>query len=129
MEGIARITILKTPPSLNQVGSRGQGIVYWKHKKGWQRMLEGELTFGTASDVLPQRVDRVTVTGRMEFKTNRRRDEGNFRSVVEKALGDALTNGGRLDDDTGERYQFGELELIGGAEQNQTILDLHWTAG
>lgn len=126
MEGIARITLPQTPPSLNKLGARGNPRQFHRRKKGWQQLFEGELTFGTASDVLPRRVDRVTVTGRMEFKTRRRRDCVNFQPLIDKALGDALVNGGWLADDTPEHYRFAELDLVGGCEQARTILDLHW---
>lgn len=125
-EGLARITLDQTPPSLNRIGARGNPRQFHRRKKGWQQLFEGELMLGSSSDVLPRRVDRVTVTGRLEFTTNRRRDEGNYRALLEKALGDALVNGGWLVDDTGDEFRFGELELEGGREQAQTILDLHW---
>lgn len=125
-EGLARIRLDQAPPSLNRIGARGNPRQFHRRKKGWQQLLEGELMLGSSSDVLPRRVDRVTVTGRIEFMVNRRRDEGNYRALIEKALGDALVNGGWLSDDTGEHFRFGELELVGGCDQAQTILDLHW---
>jgi hypothetical protein len=45
----------------------------------------------------------------MTFPDRRRRDEGNFRFFLEKALGDALVSGGWLADDDGARFSFGSV--------------------
>jgi hypothetical protein len=47
----------------------------------------------------------------MCFPDRRRRDQGNHRFIVEKALGDALVAGGWLPDDTWEHYEFGGLAM------------------
>lgn len=131
--GATRITILQVPPSLNRVGSRGHWSQFHKRKKGWQQLLEGHLLEGTAMDKFPARCVKVTVSGRLEFRHNRRRDEGNYRTLLEKALGDALVGnpaqwpeGRWLPDDTPEHYLFNRLELVSGCEQETTILDLVW---
>lgn len=125
-EGITRITLLQTPPSLNAIGARGNPRMFHRRKKGWQRMLGAEMLVGIAQDAIPRRLERVTVSGRLEFETSRRRDEGNYRTLLEKALGDALTSGGFLEDDTPDRYRFERLEIEGPLEQARTVLDLRW---
>ena len=42
----------------------------------------------------------------------KRRDQGNHRFLLEKALGDALVAGGWLDDDDWARYEFGGLQMV-----------------
>lgn len=125
-EGLTRITLDRTPPSLNQIGARGNPRQFHRRKKGWQQLLEGELMLGTAQGAMPRPVAAVTVSGVLEFPTNRRRDEGNFRSLLEKALGDALKNGRWIEDDTPDHYLFDRLELVGGCDGERTILDLRW---
>lgn len=58
--------------------------------------------------------DRVHATAVAYYPVNRRRDEGNLRAPLEKALGDALApaRGGMfrwLSDDTPEHFTFGAL--------------------
>jgi hypothetical protein len=53
----------------------------------------------------------VTVKAKMRFPDKRRRDEGNFRMVIEKALGDALVGGGYISDDTPDKYRFLGVEF------------------
>ena len=43
----------------------------------------------------------------MTFPTRIRRDQGNYRFLTEKALGDALVMGGWLRDDSWEFFEFG----------------------
>ena len=45
----------------------------------------------------------------MTFPNRIKRDQGNFRWMIEKALGDTLVGGGWLPDDTWDRYEFGGL--------------------
>lgn len=125
-EGLTRITLDRVPPSMNKLGARGKPLQWHRMKKAWQRLLEGELMLGASRGAIPKRVASVVVTGVMEFPTNRGRDEGNFRSLVEKALGDALKNGGWIEDDTPDYYRFERLELVGGCDDKKTILDLRW---
>jgi hypothetical protein len=51
----------------------------------------------------------VLVEGECTFPDRHRRDQGNHRFMVEKAMGDALTTGGYLEDDDWSRYEFGGL--------------------
>lgn len=97
------LTLYSTPQSLNK--ARGQ---HWaqmrRHKKAWQADIE-RLMMGR----LPRGRERVHASAVLRFPTRRRRDEGNFRWLLEKALGDALTNGLWLADDTPEHFTFGAL--------------------
>ena len=49
---------------------------------------------------VPRGLASVKAKATIRFKQRRRRDEGNFRALLEKALGDVLQAGGYLTDDT-----------------------------
>lgn len=92
------------PPSMNVLGS-GNQFVYQAHKKAWQGALTGLLEAAG----LPRPLGRVVVEGEVTFPDRRRRDQGNHRFFVEKALGDALVAGAWLESDDWARYEFGGL--------------------
>lgn len=92
------------PPSVNPLGS-GNPAGYQAQKHQWQALL-GDLL--AASD-LPKGLAHVLVEGEATFPTRQRRDQGNHRFMLEKALGDALVDGGWLEDDDWSRYEFGNL--------------------
>lgn len=92
------------PPSLNPLGS-GDPTMYRAQKAQWQTLLAELL----AATDLPKGLAHVLVEGEVTFPTRQRRDQGNFRFLIEKALGDALVDGGWLDDDDWTRYEFGGL--------------------
>lgn len=92
------------PPSMNVLGS-GNQFVYQAHKKAWQESLIGQLELAE----LPRPLSRVVAEGEVTFPDRRKRDQGNHRFFLEKALGDALTAGGWLVDDDWERFEFGGL--------------------
>lgn len=99
------------PPSYNAIGSgRGTGaaaLVGASLKQAWQALFREAL--GETS--LPKPLGYVLVEGTVTFPDRGRRDQGNFRVVIEKALGDALVEGGWLDDDDWARYEFGQLSM------------------
>lgn len=96
-----------TPPSLNDVGYRTHWAVNRKIKLVWQDIL--------VALMWEQKVKRpmrhAQATMRLRFPTKRQRDEGNFRVMVEKALGDALVIGQYIPDDTPEHYTFGPVQF------------------
>ncbi len=110
------ILIAATPPSLNEVGFHTHARKGARIKREWQSLLETELMASTLPKPIPG--GRVEVTATLFFPTRRRRDEGNFRALLEKSCGDALTFSGDptrpnrlryLLDDTPDRYEFGRL--------------------
>lgn len=76
---------------------------------------------------VPRGLESVTATAELRFKQRRRRDEGNFRVILEKALGDALVEGGWLADDTADHFRFGLLELS--APSPEPVTEVHLTYG
>ena len=118
--GTATLLIPGTPPSLNQIGYRSHWAVGRRHKLKWQQDL------GTALMVerVPRRLACVEARAELQFKQRRRRDEGNFRALLEKALGDALVEGGWLEDDTPEHYRFGAVAIEAPAPEALTVVHL-----
>jgi hypothetical protein len=92
------------PPSLRILGS-GDQFTYQAYKKVWQEVF---IVLLEEAD-LPRPLARVVVEGEATFPDRRKRDQGNHRFFIEKALGDALTEGGWLEDDDWSRYEFGGL--------------------
>lgn len=93
------------PDSLNVGGSSENARAYQRKKRIWQGILT-ELLEGSG---LPRGLERIDAEGTICFPTRARRDQGNFRFMLEKALGDALVEGGWLADDDWARYEFGAL--------------------
>lgn len=110
--GLAKghVAHIGAPPSLNVFGG-GPTRVYLGMKQTWQRLLTTKLE----ESGLPRGLQRVVVEGEVTFPDRGRRDQGNFRVLLEKALGDALVRGyedmegGWLADDDWLSYEFGGL--------------------
>lgn len=102
------LSLPDVPPSLNAVGSRGKS--HWAFsnaKKKW----EGMCFIALLEMKVPKGLERIEASAMLRFKSKRKRDEGNFRVLLEKALGDILVTGGWLEDDTPECYSFGTVEF------------------
>ena len=95
---------LGAPPSLNVFASNGH-FVYRAQKHAWQELLVEQI----ATTGLSQGLAHVLAEGECTFPTRTRRDQGNHRFMLEKALGDALQQGGWLEDDDWTSYEFGGL--------------------
>jgi hypothetical protein len=94
---------LGAPPSFNALGV-GDTRAYLSMKKRLEAVFAKRLR---AAGLRP--CGRIVVEGEATFPDRGRRDQGNFRVLLEKALGDALTAGGWLEDDDWTRYEFGGL--------------------
>jgi hypothetical protein len=94
------------PPSLNREAGRHWSS-FRRTKQRWQAIFEGLLM---ASE-LPRGLESVSATAALRFPVRRPRDEGNFRWLLEKALGDALVRGRWIADDTADRFRTGELSF------------------
>jgi hypothetical protein len=96
------------PKSFNVLASgagSGNFGVYDSMKSAWQAIF---LDLLKASGLEP--CDSVFAEGEITFPDHREdRDQGNFRVILEKALGDALEEGGYLVSDNWDRYEFGQL--------------------
>lgn len=119
--GAAQFAFIHNLPSLNQLGVRSGWFTMDGALKMWRAGLAGHLR----ESGLPRGLDSVLVEGVATFPTRGKRDQGNHRYFVEKALGDALQNGnvgtrktilpgdeiegGWLTDDDWMHYEFGNL--------------------
>jgi len=107
-----------TPKSLNRVAKAKHWAVFQREKKTW----EGNIFIALLEAKVPKPLASVYAEASLQFKTARRRDEGNYRSVLEKALGDALQLQW-LDDDTPDQFRFGPLHFDD-APGNETLIFL-----
>jgi hypothetical protein len=129
-EHVAMVELPYTPPSINQVAvgraaSRGAGIAATRAKKRLQSDLESMLLV----ERVPRRLEFVEATACLRFaRRSSRRDEGNYRTPLEKALGDALVNGGWLADDTPDTFRFGRLTFDPERGEPRTQLLLRFRA-
>lgn len=117
------LDIPQTPPSLNALGTRGSHWVVTRAKREWQQIFEGCLLAGHVQ----RQLGLVRASAVMRFPTRRRRDEGNYRWLLEKALGDALTNGGWLEDDTADLFRFAQLDFDAEVGAPRTLVTLTTT--
>jgi hypothetical protein len=117
----ATLEVPGTPPSLNAVGYRSHWSVGRKLKREWEQML------GTALMVarVPRGLEAVSATAEIHFKQKRRRDPGNFRVILEKALGDILQQGW-IEDDTAEYFSFGVVQLVAPSPEPLTLVHLDY---
>jgi hypothetical protein len=113
------LTYEDTPPSFNAVGHSGSRWSWTKAKKTWQKTMEDLLQV----EAVPRRLGRIEARAVLTFTSRRRRDAVNYRTLLEKALGDALVNGGWLEDDTGAEFSFGSVTFEVGPRP-QTLLVL-----
>lgn len=110
-----------TPPSFNKVGHTGNRWTWTREKKRWQEFIEMMLLI----DKVPRGLVHVDARAELLFPTKRKRDEGNYRVLLEKCLGDALVNGEWLIDDTSQFYRFGAVRFDHGAARTKLILVAH----
>lgn len=89
-------------------------------KKEW----EGKLLAAMLKAKVPKGLSQVQATAHCRFKTSHKRDEGNFRWLLEKALGDALQLHGALDDDTVDEFTFPKLTIEPGKGKPRTVITL-----
>lgn len=108
-----------TPPSLNRVGTRSNHWAVRDAKNRWQGIFE-QILMGAN---LERGRERIHATASLRLPVRRTRDEGNYRWMLEKALGDALVNGRWLPDDTPEHFTFGgvSFEAPGPARTTVTL--------
>lgn len=116
------LSIPEVPPSLNGMGFGGRNSHMKLHrlKKRW----EGYFVITLLENKVPKALTRVRASARLRFRVKRRRDEGNFRWLLEKALGDALQANGNLDDDTADEFTFGTLTFEADRGQPRTTVTL-----
>lgn len=111
-----------TPPSVNDPKSGYRG--HWSQGASSKSRWEGIFAMLLLSMKVPKDLARVTATATLRFPRRGRRDEGNFRFVLEKALGDALVKGGWLTDDDASRFTFPQLQFEDETGPKRTTITL-----
>lgn len=102
---IYEVKLPETPPSFNKVGHTGNRWAWTKMKKAWQEDIE----WGLIACGVPRNREFAEVTAVLRFSTKRRRDAGNYRTLLEKVTGDALVSVGVIPDDVPDHFEFGKL--------------------
>jgi hypothetical protein len=98
------IEVDRIPPSMNDIVGKGNRWRYTQEKKTWGKLLTLKIQ---ESGLQP--CDRILVEGSVTFPNQTKHDQGNYRFMLEKALGDALQAAGVLADDDWDSYEFGGL--------------------
>lgn len=114
---------LGAPPSMNNGGSGMDRMAFQALKSAWQDAFLAELE----ACGLPRGLGAVMVEAQIGFPTRAERDEGNHRWMIEKALGDALVEGGWLESDSFfpvARYSFGGMTGVHSPGRSFTRLTL-----
>lgn len=121
---IYELSIPQVPPSLNamKLGSRGAAFKFHRHKKEWEGLFQITLL----EMRVPRGLTKVKATASLRFPQRRKRDEGNFRFMLEKALGDVLQSAGHLADDTPDEFNFEALtfEAVAGSPRTTITLEV-----
>lgn len=118
-----RLEINTVPPSLNAL-QYGHWTRTRKQKRAWQSELEILLMAAGA----PRGWKSAHASATLRFPQGRRRDEGNYRYLLEKALGDALVNGGWLPDDTPEHFRFGRVLIEADPGPARSLVAVHFSS-
>lgn len=108
------------PPSFNAVGHTGNRWAWTRAKKEWQGLFE-LLLMQTG---MPRNWAFIEAKAVLTFHVKRKRDEGNYRTILEKCLGDALVNGGWLADDTPEHFRFVSVTFDPEPGEPKTLIEL-----
>ena len=109
-----------TPPSVNTIPLDTRSHAYRRARAEWFDLMHA-VTF-ESGNVLPKRLARVRAHAILTFPTTRRRDEGNYRTHLEKWLGDLLQHQGRLVDDTPEFYAFDRVTFVRDRHETTTLV-------
>jgi hypothetical protein len=91
------------PPSMNDIVGQGTRWRYTKAKRDWTAILKPAIVRAGLEPC-----DRIVAVGEITFPTRAKHDQGNYRFMLEKALGDVLQDGW-LPDDSWDHYEFSDL--------------------
>jgi hypothetical protein len=116
------LTYADTVPSLNRIATRGSRHAVHREKKRWQEIIAQLLLLAR----LPRELPHVSAHASLRFPVARRRDAGNHAWLLDKALGDALTQLGVVADDTPEHYEFTGLTFEATPGPKRTLIFLSW---
>lgn len=104
------LEVRRRPSSMNSNVGRGHWTVFRRDKKSWQEEIAMELMVAGVK----RRGYQRAVAGafiRFDRHFSREPDPGNYATLVNKALGDALVEYGAIPDDDAAHYVFGGVEF------------------
>lgn len=97
-----------TPPSMNTNVGKGSWRNFHTAKKRW----EGIFAMLLLTQKIPKGCSLVKATVNIKFRVKRaKRDVGNFQTIIEKALGDALQTVGVIPDDGPSYFEIEKVHL------------------
>jgi hypothetical protein len=97
-----------------QIPKSANASIYRTHHQQSQRTKkEWQGTFGylLMAAKLPRGLEKVTATVELKFRVRRTRDADNFYLPISKPLGDALTAGGWIPDDSPDHYAMERVRI------------------
>lgn len=118
------LTLEYLPPSYNVLMRS-----HWRKQAKLKAALQEDLGIMLLVVRLPRLLSFVRATAVLIVPDRRARDEGNYRTPLEKALGDALApKGGHgwLPDDTPQHFRFEGLEFKHVPRSSRTIISLDY---
>lgn len=104
------LEVRRRAPSMNSNVGRGHWTAFQREKKAWQEEIATELMVKSVG----RRVYQRAVAGafvRFDRRFARAPDPGNYATLINKALGDALVDYGAIPDDDAAHYVFGGVEF------------------
>jgi Holliday junction resolvase RusA-like endonuclease len=119
-------TVIELP--LTPVSYNETRFAPWYVTRAKSQPLRDALDLLLRTSDLPKRVELVVASAVLTFPTRRRRDEGNYRTPLEKALGDALTRNGFLKDDTPDQFRMERVVISDAPGDPLTELTLRWAS-
>jgi hypothetical protein len=122
--GLLTICMHATPPSMNRIGYGGQ--THWRAVRKQKHAWENDIIILLLAGRLPKGLSYVEARADLRFPSKRRRDEGNFRVLLEKATGDALVTGGWLEDDDSTHFRFSTVTFEAERGAARTLLHIRW---
>lgn len=123
----ASFDVYGVPPSMNRNVGRASRHAFTRHKRLWQESFGMALMAALPGQPRPlPALGPVSVDVTLRFTQRRRRDVENFRVLLSKSLGDALTTGRWLADDTAEDWTLNvRIDPDNHAQPSTTVL-LAW---
>lgn len=118
------LEVRRRPPSMNSNVGRGHWSAFQRVKKEWQAEIETELMVKAASRRGYQRAIAGAFV-RFDRRFSRSPDPGNYATLVNKALGDALVDYGAIADDEAAHYTFGGVEFEEEVGPPRTLIYLY----
>lgn len=109
-----------TPPSMNTNVGKGHWRNFRDEKKRWEGIFCGRLMQARP----PKGALHVKASATLRFPSRRKRDEGNFRTIIEKAVGDALQLMGVIEDDGPEFFEFERVVFEEECGPARTVVNL-----